>query len=59
MEIDHPKERCRHEGCRCEVEADKQYCSEHCRKADQNPDPADPRIQGGACGCGHSQCIDK
>ncbi|HJU07408.1 MAG TPA: hypothetical protein VJ727_02900 [Rhodanobacteraceae bacterium] len=59
MEIDHPKQRCGHEGCRCEVGADKQYCSEHCRKADQNPDPADPRIQGGACGCGHSECIDK
>ncbi len=59
MEIDHPKHRCGHEGCRCEVESEQQYCSEHCRKADQNPDPADPRIQGGACGCGHSECIDK
>lgn len=59
MEIDHPKERCIHEGCRCNVELGKQYCSEHCRNADQNSGPTRPRIQGGACGCGHTDCIQR
>ncbi|HEY3519449.1 MAG TPA: hypothetical protein VGK80_00220 [Rhodanobacteraceae bacterium] len=59
MEIDHPRQRCRHEGCRCDVESGQQYCSDHCRNADENPDRADMRVQGGACGCGHAECIEQ
>jgi hypothetical protein len=53
MEVDHIKEKCRHEQCTCEVEAGHPYCSEHCRNAVEFTDevPRDEAERGG-CGCG-------
>ena len=57
MEIDHPKEKCRHAQCTCDVEAGHPYCSEHCRNAAEftNEVPRDEAHRGG-CGCGHPGC---
>jgi len=60
MEIDHIKEKCRHEQCTCEVEAGHPYCSEYCRNATEFTDevPRDEAVRGG-CGCGHKECSPK
>lgn len=56
MEIDHVKQVCEHEPCRCEVEGGQPYCSEYCRNAAEFTDePEDPEDRVG-CGCGHAAC---
>ena len=42
--------RCGHEGCMCAVSGEQEYCSDHCRNAD------DQDITEISCDCGHSGC---
>jgi len=42
--------RCGHDGCSCSVSGDQEYCSDHCRNAD------DQDITEISCDCGHSGC---
>ena len=42
--------RCGHDGCACAITGDEEYCSDHCRNAD------DQDITEISCDCGHSGC---
>jgi len=42
--------RCAHEGCGCSVGGDSEYCSDHCRDAD------DQDMIEISCDCGHDGC---
>ena len=47
---DEDDDRCGHDGCSCSVSGDQDYCSDHCRNAD------DQDITEISCDCGHSGC---
>jgi hypothetical protein len=42
--------KCGHEMCRCSVSGDTEYCSDHCRDAE------DQDMTEIACDCGHPGC---
>ena len=42
--------KCAHDMCQCATRGDEQYCSNHCRDAE------DQDLTEIACDCGHSNC---
>lgn len=49
------KQKCKHEGCRCEASSGKDYCSEHCEQAAKGLGNVQPGVQK-RCDCGHPAC---
>jgi hypothetical protein len=49
------KEKCTHEGCRCEVASGRDYCSERCEQAAKGPGNVPAGVQQ-RCDCGHAGC---
>jgi hypothetical protein len=41
---------CGHEGCKCQVADDQEFCSDHCREHVASGPTGEP------CGCGHAEC---
>lgn len=55
MQIDHPQTNCKHASCQCVIEADQEYCSDACRRANENAGTVGQEMQEG-CPCAHPEC---
>lgn len=47
-------DKCAHDGCKCTVQPDVQYCSDHCAQASRSNSGSGG--QHDQCGCAHAAC---